>query len=78
MKVLSKIHDSKIFNLWTNEPYFEIMHDLLVSVFDKVSKPKLSRFAAQYLSCNPQNDIFQKIQICAKTKRTSHISFENN
>ena len=30
----------------------------LASVFDKVSKPKLYRFTAQYSSCNLQNAIF--------------------
>ena len=51
-------YDSKILNLWTTKPCFEIIHGLLVSVFDKVSKPKLSRFRAQYSSCNLQNVIF--------------------
>ena len=54
------IYDSKISNLWTTEPCFEIIHELLVSVYDKVSKPKLSRFTAQYSSCNLQNAIFRK------------------
>ena len=78
MKVYSTIYDSKILNLWTNKPFSEIIHGLLVSVFDKLSKPKLSRFTAQYSSCNLQNAIFKKSQNCAKMKGTSHISFESN
>ena len=37
---------------------FEIIHGLLISVFDQVSKPKFSGFTAQYSSCHLQNDIF--------------------
>ena len=59
-------------------PCFEIMRGLLVSVFDKVSRPNSSRFTAQYLSCNLQNAIFKKSQNCAKQKGTSHIFFESN
>ena len=53
-----KINDSKMLNLWTTDPCFEIIRSLLVSVFDEVSKPKLSRVTAQYSACNPQNAIF--------------------
>ena len=60
------IYDSRILNLWTTKPCFEIIRGLLVSVFDKVSKPKLSRFTAQHSSCNLQNAIFYKSQNCAK------------
>ena len=48
---------------------------LLVSVFDKVSKPRLSRFTPYYLLCNLPNAIFQKSQYCAKRKETSHTFF---
>ena len=41
---------------------------MLVSVFDKVSKLKLSRFTAQYSSCNLQNVIFRKAKIMQKRK----------
>ena len=67
MEVHSTIYDSKISNLWTTKPCFEIIHDLLVSVFDKVSKPKLSRFSAQYM-CSLQNAIFRKAIIVEKRK----------
>ena len=43
---------SKILNLWTNKLCFESIHGLLVFVFDKISKLKLSMFTAQYSSCN--------------------------
>ena len=38
------IHDNEILNLWTAKPCFEIIHVLLVSMLDKICKPKLSRF----------------------------------
>ena len=52
MEAHSTIYDSKISNLWMTKPCFEIIHGLLVAVFDIVSKPKLSRFTIQYSSCN--------------------------
>ena len=58
MEVHTTIYDSKILNLWITKPCFEIIHGLLASVFDKVSKPKLSRFTAQYSSCDLQNAVF--------------------
>ena len=70
---LPTIYNSKILTLWRTKTCFEIIHSLLVSVFDKVSKSKLFRFTAQYSSCNLQNAIFWKSQNCAKTKATSHI-----
>ena len=42
MELYSTICNSKILNLLTTKSYFEITHGLLVSVFDKVYKPKLS------------------------------------
>ena len=33
------LNDSKMSNLWTTKPWFEIIYGLLVSVFDKVSNP---------------------------------------
>ena len=68
MEVHSTIYDSKILNLWTTESCFEILHGLLVSVLDKVSRLKLSRFTAQYPSCNLQNAIFTKVKIVQKRK----------
>ena len=68
MEVHSAIYDSKILNLWTTKPCFEIIHGFLVSVFDKVSKPKLFRFTAQHSSCNLQNSIFRKAKIVQKQK----------
>ena len=68
MEVHSTIYDSKILNLWTTKPCFEIIHGLLVSVFDKVSKPKLSRFTTRYSSCSLQNAIFRKAKIVQKQK----------
>ena len=44
MEIHLTIYDNRIFNLWTSKPFFEIKHSLLVSLFDKVSKPRLSRF----------------------------------
>ena len=55
---LNDLYDSKILNLWTVKSCFEIIHGLLVSVIDKVSKSTLSRFTVQYLTCNLQNAIF--------------------
>ena len=52
IEVHSTIYDSKISNLWTAKPCFGIIHGLLVSVSDKVSKPRLSRITAQYSLCN--------------------------
>ena len=74
-EVHSTIYGSKILNLSRTKPCFEIIHAFLVSVFDKVSKPKLARFIAQYSSCNLQNAIFSKRKNCAKMKGTSHIFF---
>ena len=53
----------------------EIIHGVLASVFDKVSKTKLSGFTVQYSSCNPQNAIILKSQNCAKEQV---IFFESN
>ena len=78
MEVHAMINDSKILNLWTNKSCIETIHSLLVSVFDKVSKSKLSRFTAEYSSCNLQNAIFLRKPKCAKMKGTSHIFFQNN
>ena len=58
MEVHSTIYDCKILNLWTTETCFEIIHVLLASVFDKVSKANFPRFTAQYSSCDLQNAIF--------------------
>ena len=58
MEVHSTIYDSKISKLWTTKQCFEIIPCLLVSVFNMVSKPKLSRFTAKYSSCDLQNAIF--------------------
>ena len=63
MEVDSTIYNSKISNFWTTKSCFEIIDDLLVSVFDKVSEPKLSRFTAQYSSCNLQMPFFRKEQV---------------
>ena len=62
------IYDSKMLNLKITKPRFEILPGLLISVFDKVFKPKLSRFTAQYSSCNLQNAIFRKAKIVQKRK----------
>ena len=58
MEVHSTIYDSKILNLWKTEPCFEMIHGLLVSVFNKVYKQKVSRFTAQYSSCNLKSASF--------------------
>ena len=69
MQVHSTIYDSKILNLRTTKPWFELILDLLFSVFDKVSKPKLSRFTAQIdSSCSLQNAIFREAIIVQKRK----------
>ena len=68
MEVQSTIYDSKIFNLRTTKACFEIIHALLVFVFDRVSKTKFFRFTTQYLSCNLQNDIFRKAKVVRKRK----------
>ena len=39
MEVHSTIYDSKILNLWTSKPCLEIIHGLLVHVFDKYPNP---------------------------------------
>ena len=69
------IYDSKVLNLWTTKPCFEIVYGLMVSVFDKVSKPKLSRFTTQYLSCNLQNAIFRKKPELRKKRKEQVIHF---
>ena len=57
------------------KPCFEIIHGLLVSVLYKVYKLLLSKFTAQYSSCNLQNAIFWKSQNFAKMKGTGYIFF---
>ena len=68
LEVHSTIYDGKILNLWTTKPCFETIHGLLVSVFDKVSKPKLSRFMAQShrIICNMP--CFRNAKIVQKRK----------
>ena len=69
MEVHLTTYDSKIFNLWTTETCFEINHGLLVSLFDKVSESKLSRFTTQYSWWYTlQNAIFKKARIVQKRK----------
>ena len=69
MEVPSTIYDIKISNLWTTGPCFTTTHSLLVSVFDMVSKPKLSRFTAQYSSCYLQKcHFFRKDKIVQQRK----------
>ena len=68
MEVHLMIYDSKILNAWTNKLYFESIHGLLVSVFDKVSKLKFS-----YLQLNTRRVIckmpfFRKAKIVQKRK----------
>ena len=60
MEVQSTIYDSKILNQWRTKPCFEIIHDLLVSVFDKVSKPIF---------------FLEKPKLC-QNERASHIFLE--
>ena len=70
----SMIYDCKILNLWTNKQCFEIIHSLLVFVFDKVSKSKLSRFTSQYSLCNLQNAICsEKPRLCRNERNKSYI-----
>ena len=69
MEVHSTIYDSKTLNLWTSKPCFEIIHGLLVSVFDKVYKHKLFKFTAQYtLRVISKIPFFRKDKIVQKRK----------
>ena len=73
-EVHSTIYNSKILNLWTTKTHFKIIHGLLVSVFDKVSKPRVSRFTAQHFSRNLKNAIFfRKSKLCINERNESYI-----
>ena len=67
------IYDSKILNSWTNKLCFESIHGLLVSVFDKVSKLKLS-----YLQLNTRRVIckmpfLEKPKLCKNERKKSYM-----
>ena len=68
MEAHSTIYDSKILNLWKTKPCFEIIHDLLVSVFVKVFKPKLpdSQPNTRHVIC--KMTFFRKAKIVRKRK----------
>ena len=55
-----------------------MIHGLLDSVFDKVSKPKLSRSTAQYSSCNLQSATVRKAKMMQKRKEQVTYFFESN
>ena len=54
----------------------EIIHGLLVFVFDKVFKPKLSRFTAQNSSYNLQNANFLKVKTVQDRRNKSYSFLE--
>ena len=77
IEVHSTIYDSKILNLWTTKPCFEIIHGLLVSVFDKVSRPSSPDLQPNTRRVLCKLPSFRKAKIVQKQKKP-FILFQSN
>ena len=69
MEVHSAIYDSKILNLWTTKPCFEIIHGFLVSVFDKVCYKLCQAYTFSLVQFQARLKIIWQIVLGHKTQQ---------